>query len=341
MRSVPLASGLSLVAVLFCLIQPAAATVYPIIVKGRVTMEDGSPPPSSVGIERVCSDRVGSAPGPTTNKKGEYLWRMDVDPLAVRSCFLRATQRGYTSTTIDISALDTTKTMAELPPLVLSARGSDPSAIEVSESNVPGRASSSFSNAMKALDKPDFAEAAKQLETAVNGSPKFAQGWHALGAVDERLDKPAEARAAYEHAIAADPKFFKAYVLLARLCIKTKDWQCAATAAETLIKADKKQQYAEIYIHQAVARYEQKDLAGAEMSIQEAIRLDPRHKNAREEYVLGRILEAKGDMNGAREHMTKYLELEPAPLDVERVKAHLSNLGKPEAAAVDPQLEVL
>ena len=117
MRSVRLASRLPLVAVLFCFIEPAAATVYPIIVKGKVTMEDGSPPPFTAGIERVCSDVAGSAPGPTTNKKGEYLWRMDVDPLAVRACFLRATQKGYVSTTIDISALDTTKTVTELPPL--------------------------------------------------------------------------------------------------------------------------------------------------------------------------------------------------------------------------------
>lgn len=341
MRSERLGLSLRLVAVLFCFIEPAIATVYPIIVKGKVTMEDGSPPPFTAGIERVCSDVAGSAPGPTTNKKGEYLWRMDVDPLAVRACFLRATQRGYTSTTIDISALDTTKTIAELPPLVLSVRGSDPSAIEVSESNMPLRAKSSFSAAMKALDKPDFAEAASQLEKAVNASPKFAEAWHALGAVDERLDKPAAARAAYERAIEADPKFFKPYVMLARVCIKTGDWACAATTAEALIKADKKQQYPEIYVHQAVARYQQKDLAGAEMSIQEAIRLDPGHKRPREEYVLGRILEAKGDINGAREHMMKYLDLEPAPLDVDRVKAHLNTLGKPEAAAADPQLEVL
>jgi hypothetical protein len=84
-----------------------------------------------------------------------------------------------------------------------------------------------------------------------------------------------------------------------------------------------------------------KDLNGAEMSIQEAIRLDAGHKKPREEYVLGRILEAKGDVNGAREHMKKYLELEPAPLDVDRVKTHLENLGKPEAGVVDPSLEVL
>jgi Tfp pilus assembly protein PilF len=332
---------LELPALLFCLVAPATAAVYPIIVKGKVTMEDGSPPPFTAGIERICSDGRGSAPGPTANKKGEYLWRMDYDPLETRTCFLRATQKGYVSTTIDISALDTTKTVAELPPLVLSAPGSDPSAIDVSTDSIPARASSSFNAAMKALDKPDYAEAASQLQKAVNASPKFAQGWHALGAVDERLDKSADARAAYEHAIEADPKFFKPYVMLARVCIKTGDWACASNSVEALIKVEKKAQHSEIYIHLAVARYQQKDLAGAEMSIQEAIRLDPGHKRPREEYVLGRILEAKGDLDGARQHMTKYLELEPAPLDVQQVKAHLNSLGKAEAAAVDPQLEVL
>jgi tetratricopeptide (TPR) repeat protein len=334
-------SGPLLVVILIGGRQPAPAAIYPIILKGNVTMEDGSPPPFTAGIERICSDGRGSAPGPTITKKGEYLWRMDYDPLDTRACFLRATRQGYVSTTIDISALDTTKTVTELPPLVLSVRGSDPSAIDVSESNIPLRAKSSFSAAMTALDKPDYAEAASQLEKAVNASPKFSEGWHALGAVDERLNKPADARTAYEHAIEADPKFFKPYVMLARVCIKTGDWACAGNAAGALIKADRKAQYPEIYIHQAVARYQEKDVAGAEMSIQEAIRLDPGHKRPREEYILGRILEAKGDINGAREHMAKYLELEPAPLDVDRVKAHLNSLGKPEKAVVDPQLEVL
>src|SRR5689334_4322535 len=65
-------------------VRPAAAEVYPLIIKGKVTMPDGSPPPFAAGIERVCSDSQGSAPGPLTDKKGEYLWRMDVDPLRTR-----------------------------------------------------------------------------------------------------------------------------------------------------------------------------------------------------------------------------------------------------------------
>jgi Tfp pilus assembly protein PilF len=330
------------IAVLCWFVQPAAADVYAIILHGKVTMEDGSPPPFTAGMERICSDISGTAPGPTTNKKGEYTWRMDVDPLTPRACVLRATHPGYRSTTIDVSALDTTKNTLELPPVMLIASGGgDPSAINISDSDVPGKAKGPLTAAFKALDASNYPEAARQFDAGLQAAPKWAQGWHALGVVYDRMDKRAEARDAYEHAIAADPKLLTAYVMLARECIKIKDWQAAANAADSLIKVDKKQVYPEIYLHQAVARYGLKDLDGAKTSVEEAIRRDPGHKKPREEYVLGRILEAKGDVNGAREHMTKYLQMEPTPPDVDRVKTHLENLGKPGATEVDPQLEVL
>jgi Tfp pilus assembly protein PilF len=319
------------------------ADTYPIIIKGSVIMEDGSPPPFTVGIERICSDAAGSAPGPITNKKGEWIWRLEIDAFASRSCVFRATHPGYSSSTADASALNTTShnTTLTIPPLVIGAAATDPYAINVSESNMPAKSKGPFEKAMKALDATNFEEAADDLKAAVAGSPRFAQGWHALGIIEERLHKPDEARDAYTHAIEADPKLLTAYVTLSRLCIKTKDWQCAAKTADSLIKADTKRGYAEIYLHRAVARYELKDLPGAEESAQEALRLDPKHKRPREEYVLGRILEAKGDAAGARDHFTKYLELEPNPPDGALVKGHLENIGKPAAQGVDPELEPL
>ena len=106
-----------------------------------------------------------------------------------------------------------------------------------------------------------------------------------------------------------------------------------------MLKADPKHTYPEIYLHRAVAGYQLKDLAGAEQNIQEALRLDPRHKRPRGEYVLGRILEAKGDMNGAREHIAKYLELDPGAPDVDIVRSHLEGIGKPDQ--LEPDLEPL
>ncbi len=332
--------GLLLAAVYFP-IQLAVADVYPVILRGKVMMEDGSAPPIIVGTERVCSDVAGSAPGPLTDKKGEFIWRMDIDPLETRNCVIRATHAGYSSSAVEVSGIDTTHTSLDLPPITIRSAVADPYVLNFSDNGITGRAKGEWTAAKKALDAQKLAEGASHLEAVVAADPKAAQAWHGLGVVDERLNKLPESHAAYEHAITADPKWLAPYVALTRLCIKTMDWDCAAKTAETLIKVDSKHSYPEIYLHQAVARYELKDLNGAQQSVQEALRLDPKHTQPRTEYVLGRILEAKGDLGGAKEHMAKYLELEPAPADVDLVRGHMDNLGKPAGASVDPALELL
>jgi Tfp pilus assembly protein PilF len=334
MLSVRLLSGASVA--LLCLIPPVAGDTYQLILRGKVVMQDGSPPPKSVGIERVCTDVQGSAPGPVTDKKGEYLWRMEVDPMLTRVCKLRATMNGYVSTEIDISGFNS-YTNPNLAPLVLTARGADPNSISVLDSEVPSKAQASWKLAMKALDKSDLAEASRQIEVSVKAAPKFAQGWNSLGILEEKQNKQAEAKEAYQHAIGADPKLLPAYLNLARLSIKTKDWDSAAKASDTLVKADKRI-FPEIYLHQAVARFELKDLMGAEASVEEAIRMDQIHKMPRAEYVLGRILEAKGDSAGASEHMAKYLQLDAAAPDAAAIREHMQNIGKADSAAPDLEL---
>ncbi len=316
-------------------LRPAAAEVFPVIVKGKVTMPDGSPPPFSVGVERVCSDIQGSAPGPITNKNGEYTWRMDVDPMRTRSCVIRATHTGYTSTSIDISGLNGyTSTTTALDPIIITGQASDPYAILSKESGVPGGAAKPWKAAMKALDTSNFQEAATQMQAAVGAAPKFAIGWHALGVVDERLEKLTEARDAYQHAIDADPKMFAAYITLARLSIKMKNWEGAAKTADSLIKVDSKKSFPEIFLHQAVARYALKDLDGAAASAQEAMKA----RIPRAEYVYGRILEAQGDAAGAREHISKYLEVDKKAPDAPLIRARLDNLGKSAPGVSEPEL---
>src|SRR5437868_10125170 len=112
------------------LMSVANAEVYPVILRGKVVMRDGSAPPKPVAIQRVCSDGQGSAPGPLTDKKGEYLWRMEVDPMRSRACRLEVMTAGFISSSIDISALNGyTDTAQTMPDLVLSLKGANPLSI--------------------------------------------------------------------------------------------------------------------------------------------------------------------------------------------------------------------
>lgn len=314
-----------------------------LIVIGKVKMLDGSPPPVTVAVERECSDLYGSAPGPLTDKNGQWVWSMEVDLERTRSCFFLVRHDGYVSTRVDasnlnLSHLDKTVHVADI---VLSPAIPDPYTIHMSGDDFPGKAKGPFNKAMKALDAHNFPEAITDLKASVEVAPKFAEGWHALGVVYDKSGNPKAAKDAYSKAIESDPKMLTAYVTLAHVCIVLKDWQCAADTTDRYLKVDTKHRYPVIYLHQAAARFELKDVAGAEQSANEMVRLDPQHKYPRIEYVLGRICEARGDIDGARQHIMKYLELDGAAPDAEQVQAHMLALGKPEAASVSPPLESL
>jgi len=329
-----------LIASLSSMVKPLSATSYEVIIRGKVTMQDGSPPPAGVEIQRECSDTNGSKPGPRVGKKGEYIWQLDNDTTYTRTCRIEAALSGYSSTSVDISALDgfVNKTV-DLPPILLNIR-SDPRVINSSDVDVPGAAHAAWKVAMKAVDAGGTAEAAKQLRLVVAASPKFARGWHTLGIAYENDEMFAEAKDAYMHATSADPKMLVSWVTLSRVDVLAKDWQGASKAADTVLKLDSKHMYPEVYLHQAVARFEMNDLPGAESSANEALRLDPKERKFRGEFVLGRILAAKGDAAGARTHISKYLALNPNPPDIELIKGYLDVLGKPEADALKSDLEL-
>jgi len=162
----------------------ALSETYPLIVRGKVTMKDGAPPPKSVGIQRICSDVQGSAPGPVTGKNGEYVWRMDVDPMRTRRCWLQAELSGYVSNRVEISNLNGyTSTTIDLAPIVLSPAVPDPRTINASESDVPAKSKTAWKAAMKAVDADNLPEAEEQLQAVVGASPKFSRGWHTLGII--------------------------------------------------------------------------------------------------------------------------------------------------------------
>jgi len=326
----------------FCAVPKVRADVYSVIIVGKVVMPDGSPPGFTVSVERECSD-FSMGNGPLTDKKGVWIWRLDIDVYEQRACVIRAHHDGYVSTEIDGSNINShylDKTV-HVPDIMLMPKIPDPYTIHMNGDNFPPKAKGPFDRAIKALDAHDYDTAVVEFKGAVGVSPKFAEGWHALGVVYDKTNRPELAREAFTKAIEVNPRLLTAYVTLTRSCLQLKDWKCALDTSDRLIRLDLKRLYTEIYLHRAVARFQLKDLAGAEEDVNESIRLDPQHKRPREEYVLGRILEEKGDVEGARTHMIKYLELEPTAQDAEQVQSHMFVLGKPEAKDIVPALELL
>ena len=335
MRVIP---ALCLTAAVAVLAPAVLAEETEVILRGKVAMLDGSPPPKSVGLERVCSDRQSNRPGPITNSKGEYIWRMMVDPMRTRQCFLKATLAGHESTEIDISALNGyTSRNQDMETLILRpADSQNPRLINGAEAGVPGKARNDWKAALAALDAGDNATMIVRLQAAVAAEPKFARGWHTLGIVLENTRRMPEAREAYQKAIDADPKYLEPYVTSGQLAIRASEWQKAIDLSKALIAVDKKRVYPDAYLHMAIAQFQMKDLAAAEASALEALNPKQDNKALRAEYVLGRILAAKGDLAGARQHIERYLQVKPDALDAGEIKASLATLGQPGNA--EPEL---
>lgn len=340
MVSMRIRTGLYVAAAIAASVAPAAATVYPVILRGKVVMADGSAPPVTVGIQRICSDVYGDAPGPITNKKGEFIWKMDFDPMLTRVCRLEAELKGYASSAIDISDINGyLSTDKVLPPIVLYVKGADPRVIREDVDDVPGAARGEWKDVLQALNSGNVQEVANHLKAVVAAAPRFARGWDSLGIAYETMAMSAEARDAYTHATEIDPKMTVAFVTLSREDVLTKDWQGAINAADAAIKLDVKHLYSEVYLHRGVAEYELKNLDAAQADVKKSLEMNYKTAKYRGEFVLGQILAAKGDIPGARQHITKYLELAKTPTDLDLIKPYLDALGKPEAAAIQIDLE--
>jgi len=312
---------------------------------GKVVMEDGSPPPKPVSIERYCGvNRI--IREAITDRQGRFLFRhMESDSLAgskvntyllsmsmmsgTGGCILRASLPGYESTVIDLDARRPTDD-PHLPPMILR-RPSPGSTFSLDAGyRVPSAARKLWERALKAAEARRLPEAERQLRAAVQVYPRFSRAWHLLGAVCQNQKKGEEAREAYRRAIETEPKFLAPYILLTRLELDMKDWQAALQSSNALIQADSRRRFPEAYVHNATARYNLGDLDGAEASAREALRLDKKGLIPRAQYTLGMILAAKRDYAGAAEHMQRYLTMEPKAGDAQAVRERIARLGTPE-----------
>jgi VWFA-related protein len=319
-----------------------------LVVKGRVTMEDGSAPPKRVAIERICGDR-GHHVETLANREGRYMLRRAVvvgsieDPSSAtrndavitgsRTCELIAALSGFESTKINID--DWVKSGATgLPTLILGKPGLEERLREERGSEVPREALKAWVQASKNIEAQQWTEAERQLRDMTRRRPNFVQAWHLLGTIQENAKKPAEARKSYLRAIAMDPRWLEPYAAVARLDIEQKNWEAAVQSTARWIEADKRQRHPEAYVENALARLHKRDLDGAESSVREAIRLDQKGLMPRAEYVLAAILLERRDRPGAVEHLEKYLKLDPAAANAGAVRELIAKISAPTQETV-------
>ncbi len=330
----------------------------PTQMSGKVLMEDGSPPPEQVTVEKVCG---GGVPEPVarTDPKGGFVVRsrseLNTVDASQRSetrsargsaaptvipagCSVRARLAGYQSSAIMVI----NPKAVDLGTIILRrTSGGEGTTVSVTSLKAPKNAQKAYEKAMKALEKKKFDEARTELEKATTSYPEYADAWFELGRVRQYSRELGPAREAYEQAIKTDPKFVKPYVQLATVLNAEQKYAELVNVTATAIKLDPVS-FPAAHLLNAMGNLRLGDIKAAAASAQQAVKLDPEHAFPEAEYTLGVALGNLGDYQGAAEHLRTYLQVapdSPSAGAVKRQLAEFEQLAKtaPAAAPATPR----
>jgi len=345
------------VLLLISLVAPAAGQFQrPLQFRGRIVLEDGSPAPAEVVIERVCN----ATPQAVTRTDPSGAFRFEVadstegsvadasypgsdrqvraranpgdwadgatSRQALIGCEMRASLAGYRSDSVPLYGYGPYETDIDLGTIVLHQSAEVQGyAVSVTTAQAPQKARQAYEEGLRRVSNGKWDQAETQLRRAVEEYPGYAIAWQALGEVLEEQQRPHEAREAYDKAVAADNGYLNPYMLIAMLAARENDWHDVEAAANKIISLNAFD-YPEAYYFQAVARANLGDLAGAERSAREAITHNAQTRYPQIEKIFGQVLAAQGNLAEASEHLKKYLESSPDASDAQTIRNRLAEI---------------
>jgi tetratricopeptide (TPR) repeat protein len=344
----------------------------PIMLSGKVMMEDGTPPPELVLIERVCNGIA--RPEGYTDSKGRFSFQLGqnqsiladasngsdmgiagrdmggvggrgiggmnrgISEHELMGCEIRAQLPGFRSTIVQLAgrrALDN----PDVGTMILQRLAKvDGFTFSATTGMAPKDARKAYEKGLNAVKKKKLDEAEAEYRKAVAAYPKYAVAWYELGRILQFKKNTEEARKAFDSAIEADAKYINPYGDLARLAAMDKKWDDAAANSLKLIKLNP---YVspDAYFISGIAHLNLQKLDVAEEHTREALKRDEKHQNPKIYQLLAVILAQKQDIPGAAEQLRAYVKLAPNAPDIEQLKAQLADMEK-QLASREGQTQV-
>lgn len=336
---------------------------------GKVMLDDGTPPPEPVTIERVCG--ASRVPEAYTDSKGRFSFEVgraqnvmrdasistnDTDPFSATSgqdpmggstgqtgssrfasqrlmgCDLVAVLTGFRSESVNLSSRRVMDN-PDVGTIVLHRLGNvQGNTISATSLEAPKDAKKAYEKGLDSIKKQKWAEAQQNLEKAVGIYPKYAAAWYELGVAQVRQNNIAAAETSFNKSIEADPKFLKPYLPMTGIAVQQRKWEQVADYSDKLLKLDPVD-FPQAFLYNAIANAALKKYDTSEQSAREALKLDTRHQFPYAEYVLGVSLANRHDYAGALQMMKSYLERVPSAPNAEVIKNQILQLEKETQAA--------
>ena len=340
----------------------------PIFLSGKVVMDDGTPPPEPVQIERVCNGQP--RPEAWTDSKRRFSFQLGQNSHLMADASVSSTDGfgsppggggigqgqaggagGFGRTGRGISERDLMG--CELRASLAGYRS------EIV--NLSGRRMMDNPDVGTIILKPLANVEGKTFSMTTMMAPKDAKKAYEKGLDFLKKKKPAEAQKEFEKATTAYPKYAVAWHELGRIHEGSQRPAEARTAYQQALAADNRfmkpylqlaglsiqdqkwqeladttdriirlnpVDYPQAYFFNSVANYNLQKFAEAEKSAAEAVKRDERHRWPKAQHLLGILLAMKDDYSGAAENIRGYLKFAPDATDADAVKKQLTDIEK-------------
>lgn len=320
----------------------------PVFLSGRVMLASGEVPSEPIVIKRVCSTRT--FPEGYTDSKGRFNFQIgansgiaiadassgssntqgilgqntsgfgsrssnygDLNGVNLSGCSLVADAPGFRSSPVILTRYRSMDRNDVGVIILTPLGGGHGSIVSATSLAAPKKALASFEKGMKELQKGDAAKTSKAieaLEDAVRLYPEYAAAWTFLG--QARLDggDMGGARAAFEKALEADPRYARPYEPLARVAAGQEDWARVSEVTDLALRVAPSNMTMRWF--RAVAQFELKDYEAAVASLTE-IQDDSGASSQypQTHHVLGLIFAEQGQFVEAAGEYRRYMNLVP------------------------------
>jgi VWFA-related protein len=191
----------------------------------------------------------------------------------------------------------------------------------------PKVARQAFEKAQADLKSGRLDDALRDYQQAVELFPAYAEAWYEMGKLLFEHNQPDTARRALEASIQADPKYAAPYLVLAAIENAQRRWPQLIDLTNRLLQFDSID-YPFAWLLNAVGYYNTHNLAPAEKSAREALRIDAERNFPDTSRILGMILAQRGDFAGAAMQFRAYLKAVPLAPDADAVRVKLADAEK-------------
>jgi len=334
--------------------------------RGQVVIGDGSTIPHDVLIERVCSQRVlqqvyagprgdfsmqlgsrtdaivdASGEGSPLNGTSANDATLGIPRRQLQMCELRTSASGFRSSVVTLMDLTVSTANVDVGRIPIERMTKvEGTTLNAADYRVPKEARKAYEKGMTAARDGKSADAEKYFEKAAEIYPKYEKAWYELGVERLKGKDKGGAKAAFTQATKANAKFMPAYLTLASMAYKAKDWAEVVRLTEHIIEQDPLNHTnvtgyvvdldplnsTEAYFYNAMANFQLGHIEEAEKNAIKAEHVDLRTAFPQLHLLMAEIYTLKNNYAGAISEIETYMELVPGAKDMGTLRAHLARL---------------